>query len=473
MQTSISYKDILKLSIPIMIGSAVQNLITLTDTIFLGRVGEIELGAIGLVGVFYLLIASIGYSFSKAGQIMIARRVGKKELHQIGSITYSMLAFSMILASFLFWFMQYGSAAFFGFFVNDPDIYQACIDYLSYRSFGVFFSYAGVIVVALYTGVGRTSVIIYNAIVLGIVNTILNYGLIFGKWGFPQMGIAGAGLASTIAEGLAFIIFIVYIIKDKKAKEYGIFQIPEIDLSSSPQECLEQENLLNLEDCKAPSKRTKIDLGIIKSQLKLSTPIVLQSVVGMGSWFIFFVIVEDMGKTELAISNIMRAVYLVFMIPCWGFASGINTIVSNLIGKNQKDQVFAATTKTALLCFGITMFCTAIMLVFPEFVLRIGTDNLDLVAQSLKLTGVLTLILAVFSVGAIYFNGLVGTGATQKALILQIFCVVLYLCYIYVVVHVLHASLETAWMAEFYYWIACLILSFAYLRSNKWHSIRV
>ena len=66
-----------------MIGSAVQNLITLTDTIFLGRVGKIELGAIGLVGVFYLMIASIGYSFSKAGQIMIARRVGSKKFNEI------------------------------------------------------------------------------------------------------------------------------------------------------------------------------------------------------------------------------------------------------------------------------------------------------------------------------------------------------------------------------------------------------
>ena len=81
-----------------MIGSAVQNLITLTDTIFLGRVGEIELGAIGLVGVFYLMIASIGYSFSKAGQIMIARRAGEGELSKIGAIYFSMMAFALSLA---------------------------------------------------------------------------------------------------------------------------------------------------------------------------------------------------------------------------------------------------------------------------------------------------------------------------------------------------------------------------------------
>ena len=116
----------------------------------------------------------------------------------------------------------------------------------------------------------------------------------------------------------------------------------------------------------------------------------------MGSWFIFFVIVEDMGKTELAISNIMRAVYLVFMIPCWGYASGINTIVSNLIGKNQINYVFKATTKTAFLCFATTMSCTAIMLLFPEVVLRIGTDDMSLVKESIRLTWVLTAILAMF-----------------------------------------------------------------------------
>ena len=310
-----------------MIGSAVQNLITLTDTIFLGRVGKIELGAIGLVGVFYLMIASIGYSFSKAGQIMVARRVGSKKLDEIGPIYYSMLAFALSLALVLFLFMQFGASFFFGLFINNKDIYTACIAYLDYRSFGIFFSYAGVIIVALYTGVARTQVIIYNAVVLGIVNTILNYGLIYGKWGFPEMGIAGAGLASTVSEGIAFSVFIVYMVWDKKNRLYGLFKFPRIDLT------------------------------IIKLQLKLSTPIVLQSVVGMGSWFIFFVIVEDMGETELAISNIMRAVYLLFMIPCWGFASSVNTLVSNLIGKNKLEEVFWVTTQTAILCFSVTMIC--------------------------------------------------------------------------------------------------------------------
>lgn len=426
-----------------MIGSAVQNFITLTDTIFLGRVGEIELGAIGLVGVFYLMIASIGYSFSKAGQIMIARRVGSQELDKIGSIFYSMLAFALSLAFFLFLFMQFGCAYFFALFINNQEIYNACIAYLDYRSFGIFFSYAGVIILALYTGVARTQVIIYNALVLGIANMLLNYALVFGQWGFPAMGIAGAGLASTVAEGLAFMIFLIYILLDKKNRAYHLFHFPTVDFN------------------------------IIKAQLKLSMPIVLQSVVGMGSWFIFFIIIEDMGQTELAISNIMRTVYLLFMIPCWGFASSINTLASNLIGKNKQEEVFYVTTQTAILSFVVTILFAVSMLIAPDIVLQVGTDDLTLIEKSKRLTGVLTAILALFSVGAIYFNGLVGTGATQKALYLQILSVVVYLVYIYLVVHVFHCSLEIAWMAELVYWMVSLITSVWYLRSNKWQQIQV
>lgn len=443
LKTNTSFLDIFKLSIPIMIGSAVQNLITLTDTIFLGRVGEVELGAIGLVGVFYLMIASIGYSFSKAGQIMIARRVGSEELDKIGTIFYSMLAFALFLAFLLFLFMQFGSKFFFGLFINDPDIYKACIAYLDYRSAGIFFSYAGVIVLALYTGVARTQVIIYNAFMLGVANTVLNYGLVFGSWGFPQMGIAGAGLASTIAEALAFVVFVLYILWDEKNRAYHLFKLPVVDVE------------------------------IIKAQLRLSMPIVLQSVVGMGSWFVFFIIIEDMGKTELAISNIMRAVYLLFMIPCWGFASSINTLTSTLIGKNKQEEVFAVTTKTALLSLGVTLFFAASMLYAPDFVLSVGTDQPHLIKESMRLTGVLTIILAFFSVGAIYFNGLVGTGATRQALVLQIIGVIVYLAYIYIAVHGFNCSLEVAWLAELVYWMVSLGTSVWYLHSNRWQHVEV
>jgi putative MATE family efflux protein len=429
-----------------MIGSAVQNLITLTDTFFLGRVEgkEVEyLGAIGLAGVFYLLITTIGYSFTKAGQIMVARRLGADSSEEIGVITHAMVAFSLLLALVMFILMKFGGKAFFSMFVSDPDILRSSLEYLDYRSYGVFFSYMGVVAVSLYTGLARTTVIIYNALIMGLTNVFFNYGLIFGNLGMPQMGIGGAALASTLSEVVAFSIFLIYMIFDKKIRVYNIFQYP------------------------------KIDVKIITAQIKLSIPMILQTFASLGSWFIFFALIEQMGKNELAVSNIIRTFYMMFMIPAWGFSSGINTIVSNLIGKKELRQVLPAITKTAILCFTVTMGLSLSLVVFPETMLHIVTEDESIFPAAKNLIWVLNVILALYSVSIIYFNGLVGTGATKTALYIQVSCVILYMIYVYVVIGMFKCSLEIAWMAEAVYMVSSMIVSILYLKSNLWLRVKI
>ena len=74
MRLKTSYGQIFSISMPIMLGSAAQNLIVLCDNIFLFHYSSLDFEASGLVGVFYLMIAAIGYGFSRGGQIVIARR---------------------------------------------------------------------------------------------------------------------------------------------------------------------------------------------------------------------------------------------------------------------------------------------------------------------------------------------------------------------------------------------------------------
>ena len=434
----IRYLDIIKLSLPIMIGSAVQNLIALTDSIFLGRLGQTEFAAIGLVGVFYLTITSIGYSFSKAGQIMIARLVGEDKLAQIGGIAYSMWTFSMLIATALFFFMYGLGDWFFGLFLHDEEVLQACLDYLHYRAPGIFFSYTGVVLIALYTGVARTNVILYTSLLLGLANTFLNYSLIFGFWVFPPMGMAGAALASTLAEILAFVVFVGYILWDKPNRAYGLFIWPTIEWT------------------------------LIKAQLQLSMPIIVQSVVGVGSWFVFFLIIEDMGKEPLAISNLLRVVYLLLMIPCWGFASGVNTLVSNALGRKAVNAILPIVWKTAKLTVALTLIFALPLWIVPEYVLLIGTDDAQIIAGAKPLLPLFGGILVLFCLGSIFFNGLVGTGATRQALILQVSCVALYLAYVFLAIKVFKAGLQAAWFSEVLYWAATFLLTWWYLASRRW-----
>ena len=428
-----------------MLGSAAQNIIALSDSVFLYHVSEQDFAAIGFVGVFYLIISAIGFGFSKGGQIIIARRVGQGADNQVGRTFYAMLYFELALAVIMFLFMVYGCQYLFDIMVDSRVIYGKSLDYISYRSFGVFASYAGVAIVALYTGVARPIFIIYDALLLIVVNIVLNYILIFGKFGFPEMGIAGAGLASTIAEYVAIIAFFIYMLYDKKNVHYKLFELPDIDVQ------------------------------LIKQILKLGAPIVAQAVVSLGSWFIFFSIVENIGERELAMTNLARMVYLILSIPCWGYATGVNTIVSNVIGQGKNRRVELAIWKTAKLCWFTTMVLAVPILFFPEFFLYplLGGQDMSLVTETRPIFYILFLILTVFSIGGIYFNGLAGTGATFTGLKIQMISAVVYLIYITVTINVLNMGLRTAWFAEIIYWALMTAMTVWYLKRGTWQKLRV
>ncbi|HHS96159.1 MAG TPA: MATE family efflux transporter [Phaeodactylibacter sp.] len=428
-----------------MLGSAVQNVIALSDSVFLYHLSEVDFAAIGFVSVFYLIVAAIGFGFSKGGQILIARRAGACKNEEVGRTFYAMLYFEFALAVFMFLFMYYGCTYFFALFVNSDIIYTKSLEYIEYRSFGVFFSYMGVAIIALYTGIARTTFIVVDTIVLALVNIILNYALIFGHFGLPALGISGAAIASTFAEIVAFILFVIYIYFDKKMRQYNLFRFP------------------------------KIDIPLIKKQLKIASPIVAQAVVGLGSWFVFFGIVENLGERPLAITNLVRMVYLFLSIPCWGFASGINTLVSNFIGAKKRLAVLPIIWKTAKICWLSTMLLALPIVIWPEHILYplLGGADMSLITDARPTLYVLLGILSLFSIGGVYFNGLAGTGATYFGLKIQTIAAIIYILAIYVIVEYTNGGLEWAWAMEILYWIIMLIFTTWYLRSNAWYRLTV
>lgn len=445
MRVGTSYRQIWKISAPIMIGSAAQNLIALTDSVFLYHRSEEDFAAIGFVGVFYLVIAAIGFGFSRGGQIMIARRAGEQRFGEIGRTFYSMLYFELALALVMYLFMQYGCYYFFSLIVDSPIIYAKSLEYLEYRSWGVFFSYAGVAIIALYTGIARPVFIIVDTLILAALNIVLNYSLVFGHWGFPAMGIGGAALASSISEVVALVIFVIYMLLDKKAHTYNLFKLPNIDMA------------------------------LIRQQYSLALPIVVQAFVGLGSWFFFFGIVENLGERALAITNLARMVYLILSIPCWGFASGVNTMVSNLIGQQKRQAVVPIIQKTATLCLGVTMLLAIPVVVFPKQMLYplLGSQDMSLITDAQPIFYLLIVILATFAVGGVFFNGLAGTGATYYGLKIQTVCAAAYVLYIYIEVNYTSGGLFWAWAVEIFYWLVLIFLTIRYLKSKEWYVLKV
>lgn len=427
-----------------MLGSAAQNVIALSDAVLLYHKSQTDFAAIGFVGVFYITIAAIGFSFSRGGQIMIARRMGEGNPGAVGHTFHTMLLFEVALAAIMWAFMHYATPWFFSLFLeHSPEVYSRSLEYIHYRSYGIFFSYGGIAIVALYAGIARTTFILIDTIVLAIVNLVLNYGLIFGAFGLPKLGIGGSGLASSIAEGVAFVVFVAYMIWDKKNRPLKIFSLPEPDWPMT------------------------------RHQLRISMPVVAHSAFGQGSWIFFFGMVENLGERSLAISNLARTVYLLLSIPLWGFSSGINTLISNLIGQERKEEVFAAAWKTAKFCLLITLLISIPVLLFPQQLLYplLGKSDMSLIGETQPVFYIMLFILSLASVGSVFVNTLSGTGATGFGLVLQAITISIYLSYVYFITNMTHLGVYWVWTAEILYWALMLFLVVLFLRTSRWHNV--
>tara|TARA_R110002096_G_scaffold434386_3_gene655796 strand:+ start:6892 stop:8226 length:1335 start_codon:yes stop_codon:yes gene_type:complete len=440
MTKAISYHRIWKVSLPIIFSGIAQNIVNVTDTAFLGRVGLVELGAAGNAGIFYFVLVMIGMGFTIGCQIIIGRRNGEQNFHQIGHLFNTALYFLIPLSVLVFLFTQYVAPALMTFFTSSDAVLQASNTFLKVRGFGIFFAYLNFLFIAFYTGITKTRVLTYATFIQAGINVVLDYLLIFGHGGFPQMGIEGAALASVISEIVAMIYFVLYTrIKIERSK-YG----------------------LELQFVFSGTKLIKI--------LKIGFPIMIQNFMALSSWLAFFLIIEKIGEKELAASHIIRSIYMVLMIPLFGFSNATSTLVSNVIGEGKPSEVLQLVirvVKLSLLCTGLFL---PLLLFFPQEIIGVYTNNPVLIATSLPLLYVIGGSMLFFSMAFIFFASVTGTGKTQVSLAIETSSIVIYLLMAYYIGVHLQKSLTWVWCTEFIYFTIMGLLSFLYLKFGNWKS---
>ena len=196
-------RHIWKITNPLLISLLMENLIGLTDVAFLGRVGDVELGASALAGVYFMAIFMLGFGFSIGVQILIARRNGEGRPREIGKIFQQGLLFLLCFAAVMFFVSKQYTPRLLRTLIESDAVYAAAVAYLNWRVYGFFFSFAAVLFRAFYVGTTNTRLLTANSIIMVLTNIVLNYILIFGKLGCPALGIAGAAIAS--GKGLAAV----------------------------------------------------------------------------------------------------------------------------------------------------------------------------------------------------------------------------------------------------------------------------
>ncbi|CAN5575197.1 MATE family efflux transporter [soil metagenome] len=441
MKVESTYSDIWRISWPIMLSSLANTVINFTDVAFVSRVGEKQLAASALGGVFYFILVMIGIAVGIGSQILIARKAGEDNHNAIGKVfdhsILIMLSMGVVMLLLLYGLMP----GLMHLIVNDRQVADYCIEYLNARGWGLFFMLILIALRSFYTGIAMTRIITYTTVVMMVLNVILNYFLTLGHGGIPAMGIFGTGLASAISETVAAIYAIAYTILRPSLKVFGLFRFKQMKKA------------------------------IASEIISLSAPIVLQHFLSMGAWFIFFVLIEKLGSRSLAVSNVVRSIYMVLMTPIWGFSQSCNSMVSNLIGQKKENELMSFVGKIVSLSFITGVVATIFWVIFPDFLFGLTTPDPTLTADAMGSFYVICFATIIFSVAMILLSAVSGTGNTRIAMLIEVFNIAVYLIYIFLGTMYFHTSVEIVWGAEIIYWFLMGALSLWYLKSNRWKNM--
>lgn len=433
----ISYKHICKITLPVLVSLLVEYLIGFTDTAYLGRVGETELAASALAGTYYIIIYMIGFGFSIGAQVLIARYNGSGQYSRTGEVFTQGTIFLLLVATLLFTLSYLYSPIILRFLIDSEQVYQATISYLSWRIYGFFFSFIIVMFRAFLIGTVNTKILTINSIVMVITNIVLNYILIFGRLGFPALGIAGAAIASSISEAVAFIFFVIYTRLKFDYQKYGLFQ------------------------------SYSINTNVLKKVLGVSVWVMIQHGLVFGGWFVFFITVEHLGERSLATTNIVRNISSFLFLFVQAFASVNSSLVGNLIGEGKSNEVMKLCRKVILLCYAFVLPVVLFIVICPNLVLRVFTDNIELITHSIPSLLVMLSSYLIAVPTFVWFCAVSGTGNTLSSLWIAIISLVVYIGYISIISNYI-PNLMLLWTSEHIYFLGLLILSLYFLLCHNW-----
>jgi putative MATE family efflux protein len=432
---------ILSLALPIIGGMMSQNLLNLVDTAMVGHLGDAALAAVGMGGFVSFLCMSLILGISIGVQATAARRKGENRFDEMAVALNAGLLVVLCVSPFLTIVLYQLAPVFYPYLIDDPAVIELGTPYLQIRIVGIIFVASNFAFRGYWNAVDRSRLYMITLLIMHACNIFLNYVLIFGKLGFPELGVTGAGIGTAVstAIGTATYIYLGF----KYSRGEGFFQ-------------------------KRPA------LKDIKQIVRLSIPSGVQQFFFSAGMTTMYWIIGKIGTAELGAANVLINLTLIALLP--GMALGISaaTLVGQALGRGDPDDAKRwawDVVKVAAVLLGVL---GVPMWMAPDLMLGIflhNPDTLDVARAPMRLIGATMIIEAV---GIVLMHSLMGAGDVHRVMRLSISCQWLYFLPVaYVVGPVLGYGLMAVWLLNISY-RALLASVFAVMwHRGKWASIKV
>ncbi|MDD2307326.1 MAG: MATE family efflux transporter [Prolixibacteraceae bacterium] len=436
-------KALLILSIPMVLEMIMESIFAVVDIFFVSKLGADAVATVGITESSMTIVYAIGMGLSTATTALIARRIGEKKAGKAGVI-----AFQAILSGFIVSIL-----------IAIPGIIYAK-DFLllmgaseemaetGYMFPAIMFGGNAVIMLlfiinAVFRSSGDAAISMRVLIVANLFNIVLDPLLIFGIGPFPELGLKGAAVATTIGRAIAVCYQFYLLFNGHKRIR------------------LEVDHL-------------KIKLKVMAQLFRLSAGGILQYIIATSSWIALYRIIAILGSEAMAGYTISIRIVVFVLLPSWGLSNAASTLVGQNLGAKQPERAERTVWITAYANMILLGLVGIVLIIFPEAFIRLFINDPNVISNGAVSLRIISLGFVSYAMGMVMTQAFNGSGDTVTPTRINFFCFWLFeipLAYLLAIVFDLKIyGISIAIVAAE---TALTLTAWYFFRKGKWKTVKV
>ena len=344
----ISYRNIGRITAPVIVGQLSHTAMGVVDTLMVGQLGVTALAAVGLGTYVSWWPMTFVLGMMAGVNTLVAQAEGAKRHRSAGVAFWQGVYLALFMAGGLAagWLAVPWIFAWIG---PEPEVAEIAVDYMRIRMLGGLGFALFAVAENFFRGVGRTTILMWCALAQLVLNSSLNYLLIFGKMGLPRLGPEGAAWGTVMAQLVVAVFLVTRILgPEELRRRYGFFEV------------------------------WRPDGRILRLLVGLSLPIAVQFFMEMGGVTVFCAVIARLGEAEMAATNVVIQVWSVAFMSAVALGVGATTLVGQCIGAGEPAQARRVVKRVLLIGYGLAAVMGTLYLTMPERLMALFVNSGEL-----------------------------------------------------------------------------------------------
>lgn len=434
----------MSLAWPVMLEQVMASLTQIVDMVMIGHLGPVAVAGIGLSFQPFFFVFAVFSGLAVGTTALVARHTGAGRGEEAGHVAAQSVLVALLLGLALLIPGYVFADDLVRLMGAEPDVVQVGAVYIRFIVPGGVFMLLAMLLGGALRGAGDTQTPMRVGILINISNVVLNYVLIFGRLGFPALGVKGAAIATSVSRASGGLILLGLVIAGRAGLSF-----------------------------RAASLR-RLDFPVIRRTLAVGVPAAGERIIMGGAQILYARIVASLGTVAYAAHAIAMNAESVAYMPAMGFATAASTTVGQSLGSDRPETAERygwECGRTAMVFMGAMGL---VLLAIPHLLMRLYTTDPEVIRLGSICLRIMGPAQVAQAAGFVFGGALRGAGDTRRVMYITIAGVWtgrLGLCALLILR--LGVGLGGAWIAMASDWVIRSSLLIARFRGGAWKRVRV